>query len=389
MKIEKIEKKFSENNLKLLEKEYLGKYVPLQYECSCGNLDEVTWGSFCRRKYKETCKSCRWEKVGKDPSNNQNKRMGYWKNWDNVKKELEQRFPGLINQGIFPTFNMLREHGIDGQLMRNHGTLASISKKMNCKILSSYLTRDHHTVRSYAELILDEYLYSRDIQHVPEVKIGNYRCDQKIGKYYIEIWGYTNSNHPLAKEYNNKRLLKEKYYHENNLDLISIEREQLTRSFNDAELFLNDMFANLGFCVDKIINFDVNVLNEIKGSFWSEDKIVNELQIMWDTNGIFPNIKKIKMVNGLFMSLYDYGGLKYFKEKMNVPEQDKTIKWTQNKILEDLRTITLKKGKFPYTTELPSDLKHAIYRMSKKLKINYQWYRAKIEDQYAKQTDDR
>lgn len=57
----------------------------------------------------------------------------------------------------------------------------------------TYRTEDGHWVRSRAEVIIDDWLYSHNIMHAYERKLPekSYRCDFYIpsGNVYIEFWG--------------------------------------------------------------------------------------------------------------------------------------------------------------------------------------------------------
>src|ERR1035438_7570580 len=67
----------------------------LQYLCRCGNVSSVSYDNFKQRLKlkKDVCPKCR---------NSSTKSWGYWKDWDNFKNAIIDRFPAMIADGIFP-----------------------------------------------------------------------------------------------------------------------------------------------------------------------------------------------------------------------------------------------------------------------------------------------
>jgi hypothetical protein len=91
----------------------------------------------------------------------------------------------------------------------------------------TYRTEDGHWVRSRAEVIIDDWLYSHNIMHAYERKLpgGNYRCDFYIpcGNVYIEFWGLVDEKYLASKA------TKSEIYRNNTLKLIELFDKDLSR----------------------------------------------------------------------------------------------------------------------------------------------------------------
>jgi len=255
------------------------------------------------------------------------KPAGYWKSFDNVSNEIKTNFPLLMEAKIFPSDNMLKASGI---ITLHFGNISNLANQMGCDMATRWRARDGHFVISYAELILDEYLYSREISHEPEVKVDRYRCDQKVGDYYIEIWGYQqNKNSKICNSYNERRKNKEKYYKDNNLNLISINGRLLqTNNIKDIESYLNNIFQNIGLDISKKHDFSLDVLHEVSGYRWNEKMVIDKIQEIWDQTKSFPTQKAVKTlgIKGFVDIVKIFGGFRYFRKIMNGPQYNQKTK---------------------------------------------------------------
>lgn len=92
---------------------------------------------------------------------------GYWLNIDNVIFELRHHFGDLIERGVMPTAKMLVGK-IPSSIFSNFG-IEKLSEALNCRVSKRWLSRDGHLLQSYAEYLLDEYLYSIGVPHEPNV----------------------------------------------------------------------------------------------------------------------------------------------------------------------------------------------------------------------------
>lgn len=141
----------------------------------------------------------------------------YWKNWDNVKNEIELYFTDMLINNQFPTTTMIKNK-IQGNIFRGikyFGGMKSVANKMGFELKTFIKTPSGNYVRSTYEYIVDCYLTNKGINYEGEGKLGssNYKYDFKIDDCYIEIWGYPESNvSPLAIKYNERKNKKIKLY---------------------------------------------------------------------------------------------------------------------------------------------------------------------------------
>lgn len=278
------------------------------------------------------------------------------------KNTLIQHFKVLVDDGFCPTYKMIKDAGISADIIYNKfGGMKKVYAILDLKPICGFLTRDKHYVRSYYEFILDEYLYSRGIFHQPEILIlpnFNYRCDQKVDDYYVEIWGLVGN-----ADYDNRRRLKEKLYIDNNLKLISIESNLFRLCFRKIELYFDNIFSKLGYDVSLKFSFCINELVEQMGSVWGENAVKLQIQKYVDEHGIFPTQSMLrKNLSWLSRRIQQFGGFVYFRKLMDYSLYKKKNKWDEEVILNEIKSIFLNTGKFPKLKELSISLQVAINR---------------------------
>ena len=92
---------------------------------------------------------------------------------------------------------------------------------------AEHRTDDGHYVRSKAEVIIDNWLYNKEIVHAYEKRVPieeNVLSDFYIpqGKVYIEFWGYENK-----PEYLKRKKIKQNIYKKYNLNLIELTDKEV------------------------------------------------------------------------------------------------------------------------------------------------------------------
>jgi len=314
----------------------------------------------------------------------------YWMMWEHVENFLKENFPHLIETGQCPTTEMMRNSGEDpSSFLRHFGGIEGICKKLNLVPSKGYKTRDGHFVRSYYELLVDEYLYSRGIDHEPEIKPFKkygYRCDQKIGNLYLEIWGYC----PRAKKYHAKRLKKEKLYKSHNLTLISINETTFNGRPTDVEKRLNILFAKFGLNTNPIRNYLWSDIAKQVGYPWTEEIIVAKIKEYIKKYNEFPTQKKMCKLGyyPLNNNIGKFGGFQYFRKLMGVGKWIKSnLKWSEGLIVERLKKLFNQLGRFPKDEDLSSDLRNAIRKCSYVESHDLNYYRDKLGCEITKKSN--
>ena len=152
-----------------------------------------------------------------------------WKLTELGKKNggIQQNYKG--NLSVYWEEDALYDGSLEKALNPNKKTKQENNNKTNFrdKFKAEYRTNDGHYVRSRAEVIISNWLFSECIAHAYEKRVPieeDVYCDFYIpkGKIYIEFWGYEDDEKYLARK-QKKRELYKKY----NLNLIEIDNDKI------------------------------------------------------------------------------------------------------------------------------------------------------------------
>ncbi|MEA4850481.1 MAG: hypothetical protein VB126_03390 [Paludibacter sp.] len=273
---------------------------------------------------------------------------GYWDDSENILKELNNVYTDF---GRIPTNKELLELG--------YGSLALHLKKLPDEILEKYnyfsksiliKTKDGHYVRSNYELLFDNFLSYNNIKHISEGiistnSIQKYLFDFKLilsskKVVYVEIWGFTRQRNVQEKEYHEKRIKKEEVYKSLKLNLIGIPADIYEQSFSEIyKYFTNSILEfNESFVAKPL---DINYL--LWGSTYNENTLIETLEVIIKNNGgFFPSTNEIRLLNngeGLISQIQKFGGVQYFKDKLNVDSNIKGSKWTLTKLKNEIESL--------------------------------------------------
>jgi hypothetical protein len=268
---------------------------------------------------------------------------GYWDNIDNIKLELEKVFN---DYGRIPNQKELLELGF--------GSLSVHLKKLPKEILEKYdyfsnsiliKSKDGHFVRSNYELLFDNFLSFNKITHQTEGVISENHPDRYLFDFkltlenkkvvFVEIWGYTRNRNKQEKDYHKKRLKKEELYRKLNLKLIGISADIYEKPFDEIYNFFSKA----------ILKYDKNFIPKkldtnhfLWGSTYNEDTLIETLRDIVRLNrGYFPTtneLRKLQNGEGIISQIQKFGGVGYFKTKLEVTSKMKESKW----VLENLKT---------------------------------------------------
>lgn len=167
-----------------------------------------------------------------------------WKLTELGKKNggIQQNYKG--NLSVYWEEDALYDGSLEKALNPNKKTKQENNNKTNFrdKFKAEYRTNDGHYVRSRAEVIISNWLFSECIAHAYEKRVPieeDVYCDFYIpkGKIYIEFWGYEDDEKYLARK-QKKRELYKKY----NLNLIEIDNSKI----NNIDDFLPKELLKFG-----------------------------------------------------------------------------------------------------------------------------------------------
>ena len=272
------------------------------------------------------------------------KPLKYWKSLDNLINEIKPH----IKNNKFPALQYMQRN-IKGGVLNSiyyFGGPDKVAEIMGCDKIEHnvYKADDGHFLNSIYELIFDNYLYVNKIPHKVNEEIcpeSKYRYDFKIDDYYIEIWGYEKDRTGYVHDlYNKKRILKEELYKNNNLKLISIEAELFKNPTEKVKSYFDELVANCNFKPTSN-NSLLIIENTIKHAYyWDEEKIIDELKILIPKLGKFPTHQELYKLNlgGLRDAIVQHGGINYFTEKLGLKcKKVKNGYWTDDIIIKKLK----------------------------------------------------
>ena len=107
---------------------------------------------------------------------------GFLNNFDN----LETFIKPLVKNKMFPSlYTIAKASGGARESVRYFGGLRIVAQRMGYELSTFYKSRDGHHLRSCYEVIVDEFLYSRDICHDVDGQINkNYKYRSTINSKF-------------------------------------------------------------------------------------------------------------------------------------------------------------------------------------------------------------
>jgi hypothetical protein len=214
---------------------------------------------------------------------------GYWSNWGNIVKEINQ----LIKlTTVFPNYSQIRL--LNPKLtkgIKNFGGISEVAKKLGFKPPTQIVALDGHNVRSSYEFYMDNFLYSHGIRHTVDCPIdkhaSNFRYDFKVNNYYFEVWGYPNSNSIISREYHITKKLKESFYQSRGLTVITFNHNDFTGN-KEIEKKIRTKLKGYGIEF-KRRRADYKTDNYYKYcGYWTKEQTIKELKKRSGTIKHFP-----------------------------------------------------------------------------------------------------
>lgn len=253
------------------------------------------------------------------------KPLRYWHDFNNLVLWLREHFGSLLKMGVLPTADML--NGVKGggavkDAIRLHGGFLKVAQKLNCN-KNKFMSPDGHYLDSTYELIVDWYLWSRDIKHEIHGKISpehNYRYDFKIKNHYVEVWGFAKEKFG-GQQYTKSRKTKEKLYKKLGYSLISLEMADFDQSYAEIEKTLDKIFSSYGYNIKRKKN--THEINSIMGGryYWTFDNTLKEITELVSQFGHFPSTSEMKSIGKkqVQKAMQKFGGQNVFRELLGCP----------------------------------------------------------------------
>ena len=286
--------------------------------------------------------------------------------------------------GRFPSYNdlvLLDERALSIQKNKYFSSIEKLYKALgeNLEVKNIFVTRSGKYVKSQYELLFDNILNFYKIEYEYESFISDksskkYKYDFKLKNLndnviYIEIWGY-NEKHNTERGYlyNKKRFEKIKFYKKLNLKLIEIDGHKYLNgslSFvykNISKILLNNNIIRKIKSISKVES--INLLN---AKLYDEKSLKKDLDKVVRHYGHLPAYGKLtdKKFIGLRDRFMKVGGFPYLRKKYKINEPEIELKWTKNKVKNQILTLSKKYKKMPtyaqFQKENKMDLFAAMY----------------------------
>lgn len=283
--------------------------------------------------------------------------QGYWTDWANVKSEIEEIMK--LTQ-VFPNYQQIKL--LNRKLtkgIKEFGGINEVAKKMGYEPPKQILALDGHFVRSSFEFFVDNFLFGRGIPHSVDGYIdkskSNYRYDFKIENKFIEVWGYSKNNTKISRQYNLVRKLKERFYKDNNLDVISFNPDDFKGTPEEIEAVINKRLLSSGIEFPVTVkNYNVENFFSFSG-FWTPEETLNQLKEAISHYGDFPSERQLREDgnSSLAFAINKNGGVNHFRKILGYEiKKHNQHYWTEERILAKLKKIITEKGDFPSAQDL-------------------------------------
>lgn len=250
---------------------------------------------------------------------------------------------------------MRREHGRPFRHgIKALGGYKHVVTQAGLKIRKHHTASDGHILSSYYEYLFDEFLFLNNIPHdVDDFICSDSQCryDFKISDVYVEIWGIGGNGKSSYNNYCKRRKYKESLYQKLGLTLVSFEGKDFGLDSNELQKLFKERLADVGIHSNDQ-HVDYPIFNRRKLGYWNEQSVIKELQSIIRDLGDFPTYNQLRDMNrnDLAGAVRNLGGLRKFARMLGY--QPKTQKYSESRVIRELKELTKQLGHFPCDREL-------------------------------------
>lgn len=245
-------------------------------------------------------------------------KFGYWKDFDNVKKEVEE----VVNEiGRFPTstdLRLLNKHRLLSAISTNYDGLKSVRKFLGYT-KKSPIAKDGHFCDSYSEVIIDDFLYMNKIPHKRNIQFNftRIKCRPDFvldNMILIEVLmaDYRIGNHKgRYKQYVDRYIKKREAYKSAKMEIIEVFPDELIdRAKLEKKLYViaNKAEAPRPFLLKDFTN--IIFFDKKSPGYWANpDNMKKELLPLIKQYGKIPSISILREIGrndieGAIISIY-------------------------------------------------------------------------------------
>lgn len=276
----------------------------------------------------------------------------YFKDFNNVSERIisfieeYDRFPSKIE--------IIKNLKIQQRNIDYHGGIYEIKRKMKYKSDEDLVDSNGFENQSILEWTVAEYLirnnipYKREQHPFPKIE-GQHRSDFMIEsvegiKFHVEVWGYEKEGkNKRSIDYNKKREYKTELYKKYNINLISLDYEELnSRNIDYIQQYLISCFSLISGYEFKIVSNEYLVSpNKLKDEEMLEiimkysDNINNlPKQDILHEKGLSGYLKEIRKRHNTYLS---------FARKFNKTIYGRSHEWNDDMVFEAMNDIISKR----------------------------------------------
>ena len=285
--------------------------------------------------------------------------INYFENYDVLKNTIKD----FINTyDRFPTIKELKHnYNVPPTVITKHGGINKI--KDDLEYTKDDLVDDlGFRNRSHYEYIVAQFLIHNDIRYTREEHpfpepYQNLRSDftfyiSDSNVYHVEVWGYSkeDGDGKRSKQYCKKKKEKIKLYEKYRINLISIENEIFSNTFDTIQKKLSSILSPILKQKFKIIDHSF-LVNPNK---MSDDELFNEIMKLSNDGVTLPKESDFNETNKyLFLeALKRFGNYGNFAKRYGVCTNSKRGYWNRQTIFDRLDLIHDKYGYLPTSIEI-------------------------------------
>lgn len=268
----------------------------------------------------------------------------------------------IAQKGTFPTQNEMKmDLHIPTSVIQYFGGSESIKNDMNYTKddlidESGFRNRSHYEYIVAQFLIHNSVTYTRE-QHPFPKPYQNLRSDFTFEinsgeTYHLEIWGYKeeDANGKRSRQYCKKKAEKIELYKKYNINLISIENDVFSNSFDSIQ-------NRLSFILFPILNRKFEIVDHsflINPNKLSDDELFHEIMKISNDSLILPRENDFNDDNKyLFLeAIKRFGNYGNFAKRYNVCTNNKRGYWSKETVFNRLNMIHEKYGYLPTSIEI-------------------------------------
>lgn len=323
----------------------------------CGSWNNIT--TMCNKynyDIQELCKELGydyWELKGR------NTPLNYYRDYDILKKTL---LNFVKEYGYFPTIKEMK-HNLDipSSTIQYFGGIEKIKNDIGY-IGEDLIDDSGFRNRSHYEYIVAQFLIYNNIPYIREQHpfpkpYDNLRSDFTFEKsngdiYHLEVWGYNKSdvNGIRSQAYCERKKRKIELYQKYNINLISIENEIFSNSFDTIQLKLKDLLSD-------ILNSDLKIIDHkflVHPNKMTDNELFDEIMKISKDNNTLPKESDFTSNNKelFYEALKRFGNYNNFANHFGVVSNRKRGYWNENTVLNRLTEIKMKYGYLPTSIEI-------------------------------------